>query len=277
VLLYDLTSSYFESAPPFPEGDKRKFGHSRDKRSDCVQVVIALVVTPEGFPLAYEVMPGNTSDKTTLKAFLEKIQAQYGKARRIWAMDRGIPTEEILGEMRQQTDPPIQYVVGTPKGRLSQMEAALLKLSWQEARPSVQVKLLSQEQELFVLVNSRDRVSKERAIRRRKLKALWARLKELKEQRPSVAALLMKLGAAKAEAGRVWSLVEVKLPEVPRSKKARQQRVADFEFLLKKDKLREVFKREAATCCAPIYRRTIRPRSGSSTCSWSKWRRRSRT
>ena len=244
VLLYDLTSSYFESAPPFPEGDKRKFGHSRDKRSDCVQVVIALVVTPEGFPLAYEVMPGNTSDKTTLKAFLEKIQAQYGKARRIWAMDRGIPTEEILGEMRQQTDPPIQYVVGTPKGRLSQMEAALLKLSWQEARPSVQVKLLSQEQELFVLVNSRDRVSKERAIRRRKLKALWSRLQELKEQRPSLAALLMKLGAAKAEAGRVWSLVEVKLPEVPRSKKARQQRVADFEFSLKKDKLREVLKRE---------------------------------
>ena len=244
VLLYDLTSSYFESSPPFPEGDKRKFGHSRDKRSDCVQVVIALVVTPEGFPLAYEVMPGNTSDRTTLKGFLEKIQTQYGKARRIWAMDRGIPTEEILEEMRQQTDPPIQYVVGTPKGRLSQMEAALLKLSWQEARPHVQVKLLCQEQELFVLVNSRDRVSKERAIRRRKLKALWARLKELKEQRPSVAALLMKLGAAKAEAGRVWSLVEVKLPEVPRSKKARQQRVADFEFSLQKDKLREVLKRE---------------------------------
>jgi len=244
VLLYDLTSTYFESDPPFPEGDPRQFGYSRDKRSDCVQVVIALVVTPEGFPLAYEVLPGNTSDKTTLPTFLKKIEAQYGKAQRIWVMDRGIPTEPDLEAMRQQTDPPIQYVVGTPKGQLSKLEAQLLKLAWQQARPSVRVKLLSQDQELFVLVNSQARVSKERAIRRRKLKKLWARLKELKEQRPSYQALLMKLGAAKAEAGRVWSVVEVNLPKVPRTRKARQQRVADFQFTLQKDKLREVFKRE---------------------------------
>jgi transposase len=244
VLLYDLTSTYFESDPPFPEGDKRQFGHSRDKRSDCVQVVIALVVTPEGFPLAYEVLAGNTSDKTTLEMFLHKIESQYGKARRVWVMDRGIPTEESLAVMRGQTDPPIQYVVGTPKGRLSQLEAGLLKLPWQEARPSVQVKLLSQEQELFVLVHSQARVSKERAIRRRKLKKLWVRLRELKEQRPSYQALLMKLGAAKAEAGRVWSLVKLSLPKAPRTKKAREQRVAGFAFALRKDKLREVFKRE---------------------------------
>lgn len=244
ILLYDLTSTYFESDPPFAEGDKRQFGYSRDKRPDCVQVVIALVVTPEGFPLAYEVLSGNTSDKTTLKMFLDKIQSQYGKARRVWVMDRGIPTDESLAHMRQQDDPPIQYVVGTPKGQLSKLEAELLKLPWQEARPSVQVKLLSQPQELLVLVNSQARVSKERAIRRRKLKKLWARLKELKEQRPSYEALLMKLGAAKAQAGRVWSLVKLNLPAVPRSKKARQQRVAGFEFELKKDKLREVFKRE---------------------------------
>jgi transposase len=108
----------------------------------------------------------------------------------------------------------------------------------------VQVKLLSREQEPLVLVNSQARVSKERAIRRRKLKKLWARLKELKEQRPSYEALLMKLGAAKAEAGRVWSLVKLDLPEVARTKKARQQRVAGFEFALKKDKLREALKRE---------------------------------
>jgi len=244
VLLYDLTSTYFESDPPFPEGDKRQFGHSRDKRSDCVQVVIALVVTPEGFPLAYEVLAGNTSDKTTLEMFLQKIESQYGKARRVWVMDRGIPTEESLAVMRRQTDPPMQYVVGTPKGRLSRLETELLKLPWQAARPSVQVKLLSQEQELFVLVHSQARVSKERAIRRRKLKKLWARLQELKEQRPSYQALLMKLGAAKAEAGRVWSLVKLSLPKAPRTKKAREQRVAGFEFVLRKDKLREVFKRE---------------------------------
>ena len=244
VLLYDLTSTYFESNPPFAEGDKRQFGYSRDKRSDCVQVVIALVVTPEGFPMAYEVLPGNTSDKTTLKDFLERIQKQYGTARRVWVMDRGIPTDEVLEEMRQQTDPPLQYVVGTPKGRLGKLEAQLVKLSWQQARPSVQVKLLSQEEELFVLVQSQARVSKERAMRRRKLKQLWTRLKALREQRPSYEALLMKLGAAKAEAGRVGSLVEVTLPEAPRSKKARQQRVSGFEFGLQKKKLREVFKRE---------------------------------
>jgi transposase len=244
VLLYDLTSTYFESNPPFAEGDKRQFGYSRDKRSDCVQVVIALVVTPEGFPMAYEVLPGNTSDKTTLKDFLERIQKQYGTARRVWVMDRGIPTDEVLEEMRQQTDPPLQYVVGTPKGRLGKLEAQLVKLSWQQARPSVQVKLLSQEEELFVLVQSQARVSKERAMRRRKLKQLWTRLKALREQRPSYEALLMKLGAAKAEAGRVGSLVEVTLPEAPRSKKARQQRVSGFEFRLQKKKLREVLKRE---------------------------------
>src|SRR5712675_316213 len=121
VLLYDLTSTYFESDPPFEETDKRQFGYSRDKRSDCVQVVIGLIVTPEGFPLAYEVLPGNTSDKTTLRKFLRKIEEQYGKAERVWLMDRGIPTEEVLAEMRA-SDPPIYYLVGTPKGRLSKLE-----------------------------------------------------------------------------------------------------------------------------------------------------------
>jgi hypothetical protein len=100
VLLYDLTSTYFESDPPFPEGDKRWHGYSRDHRSDCVQVIIALVVTPEGLPLAYEVLPGNTADKKTLKGFLDRIERQYGRARRIWLMDRGVPTEAVLAEMR---------------------------------------------------------------------------------------------------------------------------------------------------------------------------------
>ena len=125
MLLYDLTSTYFESDPPFPEGDKRRFGYSRDKRSDCVQVVIALIITPEGLPLSYEVLSGNTADKTTLRGFLKKIENQYGKADRIWLMDRGVPTEEVLAEMRA-SDPPIHYLVGTPKGRLTKLEAELL-------------------------------------------------------------------------------------------------------------------------------------------------------
>ena len=104
--------------------------HSRDKRSDCVQVVIALIVTPEGFPLGYEVLPGNTSDKMTLRDMLQKIEAQYGKANRVWVMDRGIPTEEVLAEMRA-ADPPVSYLVGTPKGRLSKLEKHLVTLPWQ--------------------------------------------------------------------------------------------------------------------------------------------------
>jgi len=125
VLLYNLTSTYFEANPPFGEDDKRRFGYSRDKRPDCVQVVIALVITPEGLPLAYEVLPGNTADKTTLRDFLDRIERQYGKTRRVWVMDRGIPTEQTLAQMRV-ADPPVHYLVGTPKGRLTRLEKDLL-------------------------------------------------------------------------------------------------------------------------------------------------------
>jgi hypothetical protein len=106
------------------------------------------VVTPEGLPLAYEVLPGNTSDKTTLRGFLERIERQYGKARRVWLMDRGVPTEEVLAEMRT-ADPPICYLVGTPKGRLTRLQEHLVDKPWQEARPGVQVKLLPQDGELY--------------------------------------------------------------------------------------------------------------------------------
>jgi len=232
VLLYDLTSTYFESNPPFPENDKRKFGYSRDKRSDCVQVVIALIVTPEGFPLAYEVLPGNTADKTTLRGFLKKIETQYGKARRIWIMDRGIPTEDALAEMRE-SDPPVHYLVGTPKGRLGKLEAELLALDWQKAREGVEVKLLPRTGELYVLARSRERVAKERSMRRRQLKKLWARLAELKRQATARDALLLKLGAAKNQSPSAWRLIDIAVS-------------ADgaLTYRLRKDKLREVTRRE---------------------------------
>src|SRR5580765_862281 len=174
VLLYDLTSSHFESNPPFPEEDKRKFGYSRDKRSDCVQVVIALIVTPDGFPLAYEVMDGNTSDKTTLKEFLAKIENQYGKAKRTWVMDRGIPTEEVLAEMRN-SKMPIHYLVGSPRGRLTQLEKAFLTKPWEDVRESVRVKLIEHEEEMYVFVRSEGRRDKEQSMRRRRLKKLIKR------------------------------------------------------------------------------------------------------
>lgn len=233
VLLYDLTSTYFESDPPADDEDKRRYGYSRDHRPDCVQVVIALVVTPEGFPLAYEVLAGNTADSTTLKDFLARIERQYGKARRVWCMDRGVPTEEVLAQMRA-SDPPVQYLVGTPKGRLTRLEQALLEKPWRTARPGVQVKLLAQEGELYVFAESRDRVAKERAMRRRQLKWLWARLAKLSTMRLTRDDLLMKLGAARTKAPAAWRLIAVDVPE----------REASFTYRLDRDKLRQIRRRE---------------------------------
>ena len=256
ILLFDLTSTYFESAPPEDENDKRRYGHSRDKRPDCVQVVIALIVTLDGFPLAYEVLPGNTADKTTLRAFLHKIETQYGKAQRIWVMDRGIPTEEILAEMRA-ADPPVYYLVGTPKGRLKKLERALLPLPWADVRPGVQVKLLAQEKELYVFAQSRDRIHKERAMRRRALKRLVSRLQELQTMKLTRTQLLMKLGEAKARYRAAWRLLEITIPEPATPEAAASQttsaltpkgkvqsRPASFSFRLDRKKLRQVRCRE---------------------------------
>src|ERR1700726_2135121 len=233
VLLYDLTSTYFESPPPDDESDKRRYGYSRDKRGDCVQVVIALIVTPDGFPLAYEVLPGNTADSTTLRNFLRKIEAQYGKAERIWVMDRGIPTDAVLAEMRQ-ADPPVSYLVGTPKGRLSKLEKALLDKPWQAVREGVDVKLLQQDQETYVFAQSRARIHKERAMRRRKLKWLWSRLKQIANMKLTRKEFLMKLGAARSKAPAAWRLIDI---DIAPSGTA-------FSFTLNREKLRQVRRRE---------------------------------
>ena len=212
VLLYDLTSTYFESDPPF-EG-KRQFGYSRDKRSDCVQVIIALVVTPEGLPLAYEVMPGNTQDRQTLRGMLEHIGKLYGEAERVWIMDRGIPTEAVLEEMRE-TKAPVRYLVGTPRGHLTRYEAALSRLPWKEVRESLRVKFLAREKEVYILAESHDRRMKERAIRLRKLRRFLSRLGELREQKTiDRDKLLKKIGAAEKEAGRFARLIDVRIPGV---------------------------------------------------------------
>jgi hypothetical protein len=234
VLLYDLTSTYFESNPPLDENDKRRFGYSRDKRGDCVQVVVALVVTPEGFPVAYDVLAGNTADNTTLADFLKKIEARYGKASRIWLMDRGIPTEEVLEQMRR-SEPPVYYLVGTPKGRLSRFEAELAGRPWQQVREHVEVKLLPHDGELYVQARSRDRVAKERSMRRRGLKALWQRLGRLSEMRLTRDPLLLKLGAARAQWPAAWRLVETSVDGGPQGA---------LTFALRRDKLREVRRRE---------------------------------
>ena len=238
VLLYDLTSTYFECDVHDGERDKRQFGYSRDKRSDCVQVVIALIVTPSGLPIAYEVMPGNTSDKTTLWDFIQKIEKQYGKVHRTWIMDRGIPTEETLEKMRS-SDYPIRYLVGTPKGRLTALEKSFLAKPWEKARESVKVKLLPYEEELYILARSEGRVDKERAMRQRRLKKLVKRLQELQKQDLTRDQLLLKLGAAKKEAGRAYHLLDIHLP--PDNEPVTTD---TFYFTLKKEKLRQVRQRE---------------------------------
>src|ERR1700726_4315147 len=237
VPLYDLTSTYFESDPPFEETDKRRFGYSRDKRPDCVQVVIGLIVTPEGFPLAYEVLAGNTSDKTTLRQFLRKIEDQYGKAERVWLMDRGVPTEQVLTEMRSSV-PPIYYLVGTPKGRLTKLEADLLERPWQSVRRGVEVKVLPQENELYLFAQSHYRLKKERAMRRRQLKALRKRLSQLQQMKLKARELLLKLGEARGRYRTAWRLIDIQLPE------PRTEGIPSFSFALNRQKLRIARRRE---------------------------------
>lgn len=233
VLLYDLTSTYFECDVPEDETDPRRFGYSRDKRSDCVQVIVALVVTPEGLPLAYEMFPGNTADKTTLRDMLQLIQKRYGSAERIWVMDRGIPTEAVLEELRQ-SDPKVSYLVGTPKGRLTQLEKELAEKPWQEIRPQLRVKLLAQDGEVYVLAESGARIGKERGMRRRKLKALWQRLGEIQKQELTRDQRLEKLGAARDRAGRLAAgLVQTTVSEA-----------GQLTYTLDRAKLRTVRRRE---------------------------------
>jgi transposase len=234
VLLYDLTSTYFEGE--MEENPKAQRGYSRDGRPDCLQVVIALVITPDGFPLAYEVMDGNTSDRATLKLFLEKIETTYGKARRVWVMDRGIPSEAQLSEMRQRG---VFYLVGTPRSKVTQHAQKWLDQPWQQVRDSVRVKLFEHEGELWVLAESQGRRAKEIAIRRRRLTRLLRKLRAMRHSLPSRDRLLLRIGAAKKEAGRVFGLVQIHLPEAGQAV-TRQT----FHFQLDKAKLRALEQRD---------------------------------
>ena len=234
VLLYDLTSTYFEGE--MEENLKAKRGYSRDGRPDCLQVVIALVITPDGFPLAYEVMDGNTSDRTTLKPFLEKIEKSYGKARRVWVMDRGIPSEALLAEMRERQ---VFYLVGTPRSKVAQHAQRWLDQPWQQVRDSVRVKLFEHEGELWVLAESQGRRTKEIAIRRKRLARLLRKLRAMRHSLPSRDRLLLRIGAAKKEVGRAFGLVKIHVPETGQAV-TRQT----FHFHLDKAKLSALEQRD---------------------------------
>jgi transposase len=236
VLLYDLTSTYFEGE--MEQNAKARRGYSRDGRPDCLQLVIALVITPDGFPLAYEVMNGNTSERTTLRAFLKKIEDTYGKARRVWVMDRGIPSEAILQEMREPERQTF-YLVGTPKGRINQHEKKWLDLPWHKVRDSVEVKLYEYEGELYVLAKSEGRQAKEIAIRRKRLARLLRKLRVMRKSLPKRDQLLLRIGAAKKEAGRAFGFVKIRLP-----KKDEEVTRETFSFQVDKTKLKRAQQRD---------------------------------
>jgi hypothetical protein len=177
--------------------------------------------------------PATPPRAKTLRSFLDKVESQYGKARRVWVMDRGVPTEDVLAQMRA-SDPPVQYLVGTPKGRLTRFEKQLIDKPWRKARDGVEVKLLAQDDELYVYAQSDDRVAKERAMRRRQLKWLWARLNKLAAMDVSRQERLMKLGAARSKAPSAWRLVDVALDE----------NSGALNFSLNRNKLRAARRRE---------------------------------
>jgi transposase len=236
VLLYDLTSTYFEGE--MEQNPKAKRGYSRDKRSDCLQLVIALVVTTDGFPLAYEVMNGNTSDRKTLPGFLKKIEDMYGKARRVWVMDRGVPSEAILKGMRTPEGQTF-YLVGTPKSRITQHEKKWLDLPWQQVRDSVKVKLYEHEGELYVLAKSEGRQAKENAMRRKRLARLLRKLRAMRKSLPKRDRLLLRIGAAKKEAGRAFGFVKIQLPT-----KDQEVTRETFSFQVDKAKLKATEQRD---------------------------------
>lgn len=231
LLLYDLTSTYVEGEAE--QNPKARYGYSRDKRPDCKQVVIALIVTPAGLPLAYEVMAGNTSEKTTLRSFLDRIESLYGKARRVWLMDRGIPTEALLQEMRTSRHETF-YLVGTSRAKVKQYEKRWLELPWQKVRESVEVKLFAQDGELYVLAKSEGRQAKEIAIRRKKLARLLRKLRAMRRSCPKRDQLLMRVGAAKTDAGRAFGFVKINLPQA-----GQEVTRETFTFRLDKARLKE--------------------------------------
>ena len=234
VLLYDLTSTYFEGL--CEQNPKAQFGHSKDRRSDCRQVLIALVVTPDGFPLNYEVLAGNTSEKTTLTDLLTKIELRYGKSRRVWLMDRGIPKEETLSLMRNNG---VNYLVGTPRKLLDSFEQSLLQTQWQQARGDVYVKSIKDQGETYVLAKSKARLQKERAIRHRKLRTYLRGLDKLQKNYRDRDRFLKRLGVLLHEAGSCSKCVDIQLP--PEGKKVSPK---NFKYRFNRQAYRQMIHRD---------------------------------
>jgi transposase len=200
VLLYDLTSTYFEGQCAGNEMAKR--GYSRDSRGDCVQVVIALIVTTDGYPLGYEVFDGNTADSTTVQQIIEKAESEHGKANRIWVMDRGNVSAANLAFIRERGG---KYIVGTPKALLRQVQGQITKEGWQQVREGIEVRLVKLDgadaTETLILCRSDDRIAKESAMLERFVKAMEQGLEKL--QKSASSGRLKDLAQAHQRLGRL--------------------------------------------------------------------------
>src|ERR1700688_2007797 len=217
VLLYDLTSTYVEGAAE--RNPMMRRGYSRDHRPDCEQMVIALIVNSEGFPFSYETFDGNRADVSTMETILRMVERKYGKARRIWVMDRGIVSEENLAAIRKRGG---QYLVGTPRRQMKRFEAELLKDDWTQVRADVEVKQVAipQGEETYILCRTAGRKEKEKAIRKRFSLSMEKALQALEK---SIASGRLKdrykmerrLGRIQARHPQVNDLFEVTLRETP--------------------------------------------------------------
>jgi hypothetical protein len=230
-LLYALTSTYCEGERE--QNPKAHRGYSRDGRPDCLQVVIALVITTDAFPLAYEGMNGNTADGTTWRGFLDRIEPTHGKAKRRGGMDRAIPTEAVLAEMRAPSRQ-ISYLVGTPKSKIKQHERKWLDLPWRKVRDAVEGKLFAQDGEWYVLAKREGRQAKEIAMRRQRLARLLCKRRARRRSLPVGDQWRLRLGAAQTEAGRALGFVQIHMPEA-----GQPVRRESFRCSVHKDKLKE--------------------------------------
>lgn len=221
LLLYDMTSTYFEGeAKANPQAQR---GYSRDSRPDCKQVTIAVVATEEGLPLFYEVFDGNRTDVTTVEDIVEAMEKLYGRANRIWVMDRGMVSEENLEFLKERNG---FYLVGTPKSQLQRFEQQLLEKDWKEVEPGIEVKLCEEEGELFILCRSEGRKEKDRAIVKRFEKRILARLEKLKQQVEKgrlkrSAGIERRIGKILGQNTRAESLFEVTLEKTKTGKTLR--------------------------------------------------------
>ena len=240
VVLFDLTSTYFEvDGTKALESDLQRYGYSRDKRGDCLQVVIALVLTPDGFPLAYEVMPGNTSDRETQMPFIRRLEEKYGKIGSLWLMDRGVPSEKTLKEMREGG---YRYLVGAPRGHLKVLGDRLKRTDWQNVQEGVDVKMAKADDvtakdadgkekttpgDTFVLTRSAARSLKETSMRAKRIRGAMKTLFRLDERigrakwrkaEPSKRELtrdelIRRLAVAGSKAGGSWKMISITIPK----------------------------------------------------------------